>query len=109
MSSSILVPRFGTKNASTTELQSIEVSEVRFFCLLREFMNINEASKMATYDLAQRNFRRFLATSSETSEVLSYSGVLSFPKVRWCITCGMNNCYDAVVALYSVYFSYEIG
>ena len=40
-------------------------------CLLREFMNINKASKMATRDLAQRKLRRFLATSSVTSEVLS--------------------------------------
>ena len=68
-SSSISVPRFGTKNAFTTELQSMEVSEVRLFCLLRDFMNINKASKMATRDL--RNLRRFLATLNETSEVLS--------------------------------------
>ena len=54
-----------------TELQSIEVSKVRLFCLLREFMNINEASKMATHDLARQKLRRFLATLSETSEVLS--------------------------------------
>ena len=89
-SSAISVPCFGTKNAFTTELQSIEISEVRLFCLLRKFMNINEASKMATHDLAQRNLRRFPATLSETSEVLSYAGVLSFPKVCWCITCGIN-------------------
>ena len=40
-------------------------------CLLREFMDINEASKMATCDLAQRKLWRFLATSSVTSAVLS--------------------------------------
>ena len=65
------VPSFGAKNAFTTELQSIEVSEVRLFCLLREFMNINKASKMAAHDLAQRKLQRFLATLSEASEVLS--------------------------------------
>ena len=70
-SSTITVPRFGMKNAFTTELQSIEVSEVHLFCFLREFMNINEASKMATHDLAQRKLQGFLATLSETSEVLS--------------------------------------
>ena len=35
---------FGTKNAFTTELQSIEISKVRLVCRLREVMNINEAS-----------------------------------------------------------------
>ena len=40
-------------------------------CLLREFMDINEASKMATCDLAQRKLWRFLATLSVTSAVLS--------------------------------------
>ena len=58
--------RFGTINAFTTKLKSIEVD-----CLLREFMNINEASKMATCDLAQRKLRGFLATLSVTSAVLS--------------------------------------
>ena len=81
-----------------TELQSIEVSEVRLFCLLREFMNINKASRMATHDLAQRKLRRFPATLSETSAL--YAGVLSFPKVRWCIPCGINKCHDAVVVFY---------
>ena len=65
-SSSISVPRFGTKNAFTTKLKSIEVG-----CLLHEFMNINEASKMATCDLAQRKLWGFLATLSVTSAVLS--------------------------------------
>ena len=58
-------------NAFTTELQSIEVGKARLVCLLREFMNINEASKMATRDVAQRKLHRFLAVSSVTSEVLS--------------------------------------
>ena len=62
---------FWNEKRFTTELQSIEVSEVRLVCLLREFMNINEASKMATRDVAQRKFRRFPAVSSVTSEVLS--------------------------------------
>ena len=53
-----------------TEPQSIEVSEVRLVCLLCDFMNINEASKMATRDLEQRKLWRVLATSS-LSEVLS--------------------------------------
>ena len=59
------------EQAFTTELQSIEVGKARLVCLLREFMNINEASKMATRDVAQRKLQRFLAVSSVTSEVLS--------------------------------------
>ena len=65
-------------------------------------MNINEASKMATNDLAQRKLRRFLATSSVNKRSAVYAGVLSFPEVRWCITCGINNCHDALVVFYSV-------
>ena len=65
------MPRFGTENAFTIELQSIEVGKVRLVCLLREFININEASEMAIRDLAQRKFRRFLVTLSVTSNVLS--------------------------------------
>ena len=75
-------------------------------CLLREFMDINEASKMATCILAQRKLGRFLATSKRSAV---HIGVLSFPEVHWCITRGINNCHDAYVALYSVHFSYEIG
>ena len=52
------------------QLQSIEVSKVRLVCLLHNFMNINEASKMATCDLGQRKLRRSLSTSSVTSKVL---------------------------------------
>ena len=59
------------QNAFTTELLSIEVGKVHLVCLLREFMNINEASKMAIRDLAQWKLRRFLATSSVTSARLS--------------------------------------
>ena len=79
---------------------------VPIVCLLREFMNINEASKMATCDLAQRKLRRFLATSKRSA---IHIDVLSFPEVRWCITYGINNWHDSYVALYSVHFSYEIG
>ena len=38
-----------------------------------------------------------------------HAGVLNLPKVRWYIKCGINNCHDAYVTFYSVYFSYEVG
>ena len=59
------------KNAFTTELQSIEISKVRLVCLLCEFMNMNEPSKMATRDLAP--WKLWHKRSAVHVDVLSFS------------------------------------
>ena len=72
-------------------------------------MTINEASKMATRDLAQTEISAISSYFECNKRSALHAGVLSFPEVHWCITCGINNCHDAYVAFYRVYFSHEIG
>lgn len=55
----LCVPHCGAKITFTTEIQSKEVSRVGHFCFLHDFMNVNvnEAKKLTTFNLAQLNSR----------------------------------------------------
>ena len=66
------------------------------------------ASKMATRDLGATEIAAISSHFECNKRSAVHADVPGFPEVRWCITCGINNCHDAYVAFYSVYFSYEI-
>ena len=80
----ITVPRCGAKSAFAREIQSKEISKIRHFCLLLDFMNVNKAKKMATfYRIAEttRKFRDF----AENQASRGFSFAISVWIVRVCV------------------------